>query len=151
MSQVASPDVAGILASAKSIPQAAYKRAMQVLRPRFAAGYAAYFAQNRLDAVIFPTVPITAPLIDASYSGDVSIDGIPQPGGPAALFLTLVRNVATGPAAGIPGLTIPVGKSPKGLPVGIELDRPVGTDRRLLAIGAAMEQLFGRLPAPPSR
>jgi mandelamide amidase len=36
-----------------------------------------------------------------------------------------------------------------GLPVGIELDGPLGTDRRLLAIGLAFEAVLGRLPAPP--
>ena len=36
------------------------------------------------------------------------------------------------------------------LPVGLELDGPAGSDRKLLAVGMAMEKLFGRLP-PPSR
>jgi mandelamide amidase len=35
-----------------------------------------------------------------------------------------------------------------GLPVGLELDGPLGEDRRLLAIGVAFEQLLGALPAP---
>ena len=46
-------------------------------------------------------------------------------------------------------LQIPValGASSK-LPIGIELDGPAGSDRRLLAIGLAVEALLGRLPAP---
>jgi mandelamide amidase len=36
------------------------------------------------------------------------------------------------------------------LPVGLELDGPAGSDRRLLAIGLALEPVFGRLP-PPAR
>jgi mandelamide amidase len=32
--------------------------------------------------------------------------------------------------------------------VGLELDGPGGSDRRLLGIGLALEALFGRLPAP---
>jgi len=35
------------------------------------------------------------------------------------------------------------------LPVGLELDGPSGSDRRLLAIGMALDAVFGRLPAPP--
>jgi len=35
--------------------------------------------------------------------------------------------------------------------VGLELDGPAGSDRKLLAIGMAFEKIFGRLPAPAAR
>jgi len=38
-----------------------------------------------------------------------------------------------------------------GLPVAIELDGPAGDDRRLLAIGMAVEAVLGPLPAPMLR
>ena len=38
----------------------------------------------------------------------------------------------------------------EGLPVAIELDGPAGSDRRLLALGLAVEALFDRL-TPPAR
>jgi indoleacetamide hydrolase len=38
--------------------------------------------------------------------------------------------------------------SASGLPVGLELDGPLGDDRRLLAIGVAVEHVLGVLPAP---
>jgi Asp-tRNA(Asn)/Glu-tRNA(Gln) amidotransferase A subunit family amidase len=37
------------------------------------------------------------------------------------------------------------------LPVGIELDGPAGSDRKLISIGLALENLFGRLPPPAKR
>jgi Asp-tRNA(Asn)/Glu-tRNA(Gln) amidotransferase A subunit family amidase len=40
------------------------------------------------------------------------------------------------------------GMKQEGLPVAIELDGPTGSDRRLLAIGVAFEQVLGSLPAP---
>jgi len=40
--------------------------------------------------------------------------------------------------------------APAGLPVGLELDAPEGSDRRLLAIGAVLEAVLGR-PRPPRR
>ena len=49
---------------------------------------------------------------------------------------------------GSPGLSVPIGRTAAGLPVGLELDGPAGSDRRLLGIGLALETLFGRLPAP---
>jgi len=49
---------------------------------------------------------------------------------------------------GIPGMSLPVGLTNAGLPVGLELDAPEGTDRQLLSLGLSIERLFGRLPAP---
>jgi len=48
-----------------------------------------------------------------------------------------------------PGVQIPIalGATSK-LPIGLELDGPAGSDRRLLAIGVALDSVFGRLPAP---
>jgi mandelamide amidase len=35
-----------------------------------------------------------------------------------------------------------------GLPVGIEIDGPLGSDRTLLSLGLAMEALLGTAPPP---
>jgi mandelamide amidase len=43
---------------------------------------------------------------------------------------------------------VPIGRTTAGLPIGLELDGPAGSDRRLLGIGLALEALLGRLPAP---
>jgi len=62
-----------------------------------------------------------------------------------------LRNTDPGSNAGLPGLTIPAGLGPTtGLPVGISLDGPRGSDERLLAIGIAIEHVLGRTP-PPKR
>ena len=64
-------------------------------------------------------------------------------------FIAYIQNTDPGSNAGIPGLQIPLalGASSK-LPVGLELDGPSGSDRKLIAIGLALEDVFGRLPAP---
>jgi len=46
------------------------------------------------------------------------------------------------------GLSLPAGLTKSNLPVGLELDGPVGSDRRLLAIGMAIEIALGVLPPP---
>jgi mandelamide amidase len=63
-------------------------------------------------------------------------------------FFTYIRNTDPGSNAGIPGLNIPVGLTRDGLPVGLELDGPAWSDRNLLAMGLAVEDEFGSLPAP---
>lgn len=148
ISQVQSPDVKGIFNIAKAMPKATYEEAMRVHRPKLIALYNAYFAQHAVEGVLFPTCPIQPPPIDPSFTGQVQINGVPQPGGPAAQFQVLIRNVDPGSNAGIPGLAQPAGMTAGGLPVGLEIDGPLGSDRRLLAIGLAIEQLLGKPPAP---
>jgi indoleacetamide hydrolase len=144
--QVASPDVKGafgaILADAFG---AAYPDAINVQRPKMQALYASYFADNALDAMMFPTTILAAAPIDAvNGSSTVSIDGGP----PADTFGTFIRNTDPGSNAGIPGLSIPAGLTTSGLPVGLEIDGPLGSDDRLIGIGLSIETALGAVPAP---
>ena len=73
---------------------------------------------------------------------------VPTQNAPTVQFL-FIRNTDPGSNAGIPGPTIPAGLGPTaGLPVGLSLDGPRGSDERLLAIGLAIESVLGRTPAP---
>ncbi len=116
--------------------QPAYEAAMRDARPALRKLYADTFTQHRLDALVFPTVPAVAMPANPESSS-------------LANFLLYIQNTDPGSNAGIPGLTVPValGASTR-LPIGLELDGPEGSDRRLIAIGMALETLFGRLPAP---
>ena len=114
-----------------------YAAAMRDARPALHQHFADTFSRNGLDALVAPTTAHVA---------------VPQ--GPQAssleTFLLFIRNTDPGSNAGIPGLTIPAGLGPAtGLPVGLSLDGPRGSDARLLAIGMAIEQLLG--PTPPPR
>ena len=148
---IASPDVKGTydgLVIPRKLPgpnntvvdaKPAYDDAMKTARPELQSLYKDTFAKNKLDAIIFPTVPKVA---IAAQPDSSSLEN----------FLLFIQNTDPGSNAGIPGIQIPaaLGAASK-LPVGIELDGPAGSDRRLLAIGMAMEKVFGRLPAPASR
>ena len=54
---------------------------------------------------------------------------------PVPTFDTMIRNTDPGSNAGIPGLSLFAGMTPGGLPVGLEIDGPVGSDTKLLGIG----------------
>jgi Asp-tRNA(Asn)/Glu-tRNA(Gln) amidotransferase A subunit family amidase len=144
--QVASPDVKRAFGAVMGdVFRAAYPDAINIKRPALQALYAEYFADNRLAAMMFPTTPLPAVPIDAvNGSGKVSINGGP----PVDTFGIFIRNTDPASNAGIPGLALHAGMSAGGLPVGLEIDGPLGSDRRLLAIGMAMEALLGRAPAP---
>ncbi|EFY84787.1 amidase [Metarhizium acridum CQMa 102] len=122
-----------------------YNQVMAVRRPALQKLYADYFRQHRIDAILFPTTILPATPIDIVHgSGNVSINCGP----PMDAFTAYTRNTAPGSDAGIPGLSIPVGKTADGLPVGIEIDGPLGSDERLLSLGLAMEKVLGCLPGP---
>ena len=147
--QISSPDVKGTydgLVIPRKLPgpnntvvdaKPAYDAAMGTARPALQALYKDTFAKNKLDAIAFPTTPKVA---IASNPDSSSL----------ANFLLFIQNTDPGSNAGVPGIQVPMalGASSK-LPVGIELDGPTGSDRRLLAIGMALDKLFGRLPPPP--
>lgn len=59
-----------------------------------------------------------------------------------------IRNADPGSNASILGITVSAGMSASGLPIGIAIDGPANSDRELLAIAMAMEQVLGRAPAP---
>lgn len=142
---VGSPDVAEILYSQLggfAIPRAAYEAAIRA-RPRLQATYDAYFAAHRLDAAVFPTSILPARPIGDDVTVELNGERVPT-------FHTYIRNTDPGSNAGIPGISVPIGLTAAGLPVGLELDGPAGSDRHLLALAAAFERLLPPMPAPPA-
>ncbi|MGY3148501.1 Asp-tRNA(Asn)/Glu-tRNA(Gln) amidotransferase A subunit family amidase [Bradyrhizobium sp. USDA 3397] len=128
------PGPDGTLVDAKPI----YDAAIEIARPALQALYARSFADNRLDAIAFPTTPRVAIPSNPESS---SLEN----------FGLFIQNTDPGSNAGIPGIQIPIalGASSR-LPIGLEFDGPARSDSRLLAIGMALEAAFGRLP-PPAR
>ena len=146
--EIASPDVKGTydgLVIPRKLPgpdntlvdaEPIYDAAVRSARPALQALYGRTFADNRLDAIAFPTTPRVA---IASNPNSSSLEN----------FGLFIQNTDPGSNAGIPGIQIPIalGAVSK-LPIGLELDGPAGSDRRLLALGMALDAVFGRLPPP---
>src|ERR1700754_1154571 len=146
VAKIASPDVKGAFGAITADAfGAAYQDAITVQRPALQKMYADYFRDNNLDGVLFPTTIAPAPLIDpVKGSGDMSVNG----GAPVPTFDTMIRNTDPGSNAGIPGLSLFAGMTPGGLPVGLEIDGPVGSDTRLLGMGMSIEAILGTAPRP---
>ena len=144
--RIASPDVKGLFASAivpgakDAIPEKVYRDALAA-RPVLQRLYAETFRTHGIAALVFPTTPLPAAPVGDDQTTKLNGADVPT-------FPTFIQNTDPGSNAGIPGLTVPIGRTATGLPVGLELDGPAGSDRRLLGIGLALEALFGRLPAP---
>jgi mandelamide amidase len=138
LAAIASPDVKEMVGQALggAIPEQVYLEARDVHRPAMQKAYADYFAKQGVEAVIFPTLPLPAcPLAEDMSTVELNGEQVPT-------FPTYIRNTDPASNAGIPGISLPAGLSDEGLPIGVELDGPAGSDRRLLAIAAAVEALI---------
>jgi aspartyl-tRNA(Asn)/glutamyl-tRNA(Gln) amidotransferase subunit A len=101
-----------------------YKKALQV-RQRIGQEFERAFEQ--CDLLLGPTAPTPAfPL------GEKASD-------PVQMYLCDVFT-APAPLAGLPALSIPCGKTPAGLPVGVQLQGPSCSDARLLRVAAELEK-----------
>jgi Asp-tRNA(Asn)/Glu-tRNA(Gln) amidotransferase A subunit family amidase len=144
VAQCASPDVAGLLQSLHgegAIPEAAYRHALDVLRPQLQAAYRDHFKRHDVAALVFPTTPRAAARIGDDETVELNGERVPT-------FPTFIRNSSPGSVAGIPGISLPAAMTRSGLPLGLELDGPEGSDAVLLAIAQAVEAMLPKMPAP---
>ncbi|KAG5927497.1 hypothetical protein E4U42_002174 [Claviceps africana] len=143
---IASPDVKKlfqIVLNDTFAPE--YDHVMKVGRPALQKLFRDYFAATRVHVMLFPTTILPATPVDPVHgSGNVTINGGP----PMDAFSAYTRNSGPGSNAGIPGLSIPVGLTPGGLPVGIEIDGALASDEVVLRIGLSIENLLGPMPPP---
>src|SRR5262249_15651364 len=144
MAQVKSPSVKQALASLRgpdAVSEASYREALTKHRPALQETYRRYFRERGVAAMVFPTTPLPAAKIgedDTVMLNDV----------PVSTLSTFIRNLAPGSAAGIPGLSLPAGRTKAALPVGMAIDAPENADHQLLAIVLALATVLPRLPAP---
>ncbi|WP_325894294.1 indoleacetamide hydrolase [Grimontia sp. NTOU-MAR1] len=139
-----SPDVSGLMASLMSdgaMPESVYREAVNVVRPKLQQTYADYFSKQGVDAVIFPTTVLPAAPIGDDETVELNGERLPT-------FPTFIHNTDPGSNAGIPGISLPIGLTHNGLPVGIEIDGPFNSDERLLSIAEALESVFNFTQRP---
>jgi indoleacetamide hydrolase len=144
VAQVKSPPVKDILASLlgdMAVPEAAYQEAVTKHRPALQETYRRAFREHGVEVIAFPTTPM--PAATTGEEETVLVNGTAVP-----TFFTYIRNTSPGSVAGIPGLSLPAGMTKAGLPVGLEIDGPEGSDQQVLAIGLALETILPKLPAP---
>lgn len=86
------------------------------------------------DAIICPTVPITAPPVSLLDDPDTY----------ARLNLAMLRNTCVVSFLGLCAVTIPAGLDGAGMPVGLQLIGAPRTEARLLAVACHLESLLAR-------
>jgi aspartyl-tRNA(Asn)/glutamyl-tRNA(Gln) amidotransferase subunit A len=115
------------------IPATHYVLVQQV-RTRIRDAVRRTFGEQRLDCLIAPTIPVTAPRLD-----QLSVDLVDESAEGA--LSTLVHHEYPANVTGLPALSVPCGFSQAGMPIGFQvIGRPL-QETTLLQIGQAYEAL----------
>lgn len=138
LARIASPDVRGAfeLAASGAFTDEAYRQALAT-RDRLRDAYAAALRPDggRLDAVVYPTVPLPAPPVGDDDTTELNGQQVPT-------FLTSIRNTGPGSTAGMPSISLPAGRTGAGLPIGMSLEALPGEDAALLAVARQVESVL---------
>ena len=105
-------------------------RARNMVRRSLAATF------EDVDVIAWPAVPAPAPPLDNPT--------VELPSGMHAADWANSRAGGIGNLTGVPGISVPVGLSSEGLPLGLQLLAPWGADELLLDAAEALERATGR-------
>ncbi|GII55977.1 hypothetical protein Pth03_43660 [Planotetraspora thailandica] len=127
------PETLRLLRSGSEVSEAGYRAAMTARERLLPAAAEVY---TGIDVLLTPAAPFVAP---------VTTPPVDTPEGAAEGLFTAVHNLT-----GAPALVLPCGWSADGLPIGLQLSSPRGTDMDLLAVAGHVESALAvdaRTPA----
>jgi mandelamide amidase len=122
------------------ISQQAYEATLSVDRPQLQRRFDEVFTRGGVDALLSPTTPSPAPLIEQQATFTIE--------GEEVSHLLLAKNTVPASGAGLPSISVPMGITRHGLPLGLEIDSAHGGDRKLLDLARRVEAVLDKLPAP---
>ncbi|SDD76722.1 mandelamide amidase [Bradyrhizobium brasilense] len=93
------------------------------------------FVAQGAQAILQPTTPCKAPLTEEQATIHIA--------GQEVSYLALANHTVSASSVGLPGISLPVGLSRDRLPIGLELDAPLGSDRALLDLARRVEGVWG--------
>lgn len=132
--KIYSQDVMKLFSNENTISDEEYLIALQK-RAQLKKIYKDIFKQNNLDVIVFPTSQLAAKPIgddEMVYSNEKLIP----------TFMSFISNTDPSSTAGIPSISIPIGFTSDGLPVGMEIDGIANNDDNLLEISSIFEKLL---------
>ena len=94
---------------------------------------------ERYDALLLPTVQVLPFDVEKPYPTEIE-------GQPLATYTDWMASCYSITVTGCPAISVPCGIGPSGLPVGLQIVTPRGSDRRTLAIAAAFEEAAAASP-----
>lgn len=128
------PFIRSLLVAGLMMEPEHYFKALQA-RQAIADAVGRAFADNRLDALLTPTLPGTAVPKDAD---DLDYGTSTEPAGAA-----FVRTTAPFNLSGLPALSVPAGFDRDGLPIGLQIAAAPFDEETALRVGACFESVAG--------
>lgn len=146
---IRSPDLVKVYQSAIVGPKApsreSYETALRIHKPAVEAIFRDAFAAYRITALVFPTTLTDARPVDGSD------DSITMDGRQIGTWAAFIHNTNFLTKGALAALTLPMGLSARGLPLGVTFAVLPRHDEDLLALGLAVEPLLPSLPPPPAQ
>jgi 2-dehydropantoate 2-reductase len=127
------PETLRLLRSGAEVADTSYRAALAERARLLPAALGVY---TEVDVLVTPAAPFVAP---------VTTPPVDTPEGHAEGLFTAVHNVT-----GAPALVLPCGWSTNGLPIGLQLSSPPGSDLTLLATAQYVESTLAFRPRPPA-
>jgi amidase len=129
-----SPETLAVAGIGNAVSGREYVRALAA-RVEFEARWRSFFTD--VDVLLAPTTQVAA--FGLGRCGPDAIDGQPvDPTADGSWYPTaFIANVIGGAA-----VSLPIGRSPDGLPIGMQVLGPNGSDARVLAVAAELERLL---------
>jgi mandelamide amidase len=121
----------------------AYKEAVRTFKPAVEGAFQKAFAEHRLFALAFPTTLTDARPIEGSDE-QIMMDGVSIP-----TWKAYINNTNYLTKGSLAAMTLPMGMSSRGLPLGVTLAVLPHHDEELLSLGLSVQPLLPALPAPP--
>ena len=121
-----------------AIPREQYVKAIQEKWPALIKSLDNVYNEHKIDALIVPTTPLAA-INHRQLGKDNMFDdkNFTDP-----VFVTYIRNTEMFSNYGAPYVTLPIGKTPEGRPVGLGFVGKPQNDAHLLSLCLALEQAF---------
>lgn len=117
------------------VSQDVYLEALNVHRPEIQRRFDTVFTGAGANALLLPTTPRAAPLMEQQTKFTIAGEEVND--------LALARHTVAASIAGLPGISLPMGSSYTGLPIGLEIDGAAGCDQDLLDVARRVEAVIG--------
>jgi mandelamide amidase len=121
------------------VSKGAYCEALDVFRPALQKRYEDSFRLNGIEGLIYPTTPTVAPKVG---EGEYTVAG------EVLDTRTIGKNAYASSCAGLPGISLPMGLSSDGLPIGLRLMASQTATLSCSILPARISRVLGSIPPP---
>ncbi|MGV9823425.1 amidase family protein [Nocardia xishanensis] len=125
------------------ISTSAYHAMLADARPSLISAYRGAVQRDGLDALVMPTTPVPARPVGCDEQVELNGTFVPT-------LTAYLQNTDPSAIAGLPSISVPIGTTASGLPVGLSIEGLPGTDPIILQLAQAVESQLEAGPRTPT-